>query len=63
MFQIVGYGTPILPYQASPIVIAIAMAKVPHSAAIRLCIVVAAVTFLTLTPLQYMWLHLLGVFR
>jgi hypothetical protein len=63
MFQVVGYGTPILPYQASPIVVAIAMARVPLSSAVRLCIVVATVTFLILAPLQYMWLHVLGVIR
>ncbi len=62
MVQIIGFSTPILPYQASPIVVAIGMARIPFGAALRLCFLIALITFAVLMPLQYMWSGLLGSF-
>lgn len=60
MIQVLGYSTPLLPYQASPIVVAMALGGVPARAGIKLCLALAAVTFLVLLPLDYGWFRLLG---
>ena len=59
MIQVLGYSTPLLPYQASPIVVAMALGKVPARAGIALCLALALVTFLVLLPLDYAWFRLL----
>jgi len=61
MVQVIGYATPLLPYQASPIVVAMGMARVPARDGIRLCLALAAITFLVLVPLDYGWFKLLGL--
>ena len=60
MVQVIGYATPLLPYQASPIVVAMGMGKVPARDGLRLCVVLAAVTFTALVPLDYAWFRALG---
>ncbi|EHN3487622.1 anion permease [Salmonella enterica] len=60
MIQVLGYSTPILPYQASPIVVAMALGKVPAKAGVLLCLALAAVTYLVLLPLDYAWFRVLG---
>ena len=60
MIQVLGYSTPLLPYQASPIVVAMALGKVPARAGMLLCMVLAAATYLLLLPLDYLWFSILG---
>jgi len=60
MIQVMGFATPVLPYQASPIVVAMAMGKVPLAAALRLSLVLAAVTFFVLMPIDYGWFRIMG---
>ncbi|OXS28769.1 MAG: citrate transporter [Desulfovibrio sp. MES5] len=60
MVQVIGYATPLLPYQASPIVVAMGMGQVAARDGIRLCLALAAITFLMLVPLDYAWFKLLG---
>ncbi|MFT3688827.1 SLC13 family permease [Paenirhodobacter sp.] len=60
MIQIIGFATPILPYQSAPIVVAMGMARVPLGAAIRLCLLLSAITFAVLVPIQYLWAGWLG---
>ena len=60
MIQVLGYSTPLLPYQASPIVVAMALGKVPARAGMMLCLALAAATWLLLVPLDYAWFRLLG---
>lgn len=60
MIQVIGYATPLLPYQSSPIIVAMGMARVPAREGIRLCLALSAVTFLVLVPLDYAWFSLLG---
>lgn len=43
MIQVLGYSTPLLPYQASPIVVAMGLGKVPARAGMQLCLALAAV--------------------
>ncbi|QMG42995.1 anion permease [Citrobacter freundii] len=60
MIQVLGYSTPLLPYQASPIVVAMALGKVPARAGMLLCITLAMATYLVLLPLDYLWFSVLG---
>lgn len=60
MVQVLGYSTPLLPYQASPIVVAMGLGKVPAKAGMLLCIALALATWLILLPLDYLWFSLLG---
>ena len=63
MIQVIGFATPVLPYQASPIVVAMGMGKIPLGAALRLCLLLAAATFVILMPLDYVWFAALGYLR
>lgn len=60
MIQVLGYSTPLLPYQASPIVVAMGLGKVPAKAGMLLCLALAVATYLVLLPLDYLWFSLLG---
>ena len=60
MVQVIGYGTPLMPYQASPLVVAMEMGKAPPRDGLRLCLVMALITFIVLVPLDYAWFRLLG---
>jgi len=53
----------VLSYQASPIVVAMGMDRVPARDGLRLCLALAAITFVVLMPLDYGWFELLGQFR
>lgn len=61
MIQVMGYSTPLLPYQASPIVLAMILGKVPARSGTLLCLTLAAVSYLLLLPLNYLWYQWLGV--
>ena len=60
MSQVFAYATPLLPYQAAPIVVAAGMARVPTSAAVRMCLVVGRSSFVVLALLYLLWFRLLG---
>lgn len=62
MVQVVGYSTPLLPYQSSPIVVAMGMGHVAARDGVRLCLAVAVATALVLAPLDYLWFRVLGYF-
>jgi di/tricarboxylate transporter len=63
MVQVIGYATPVLPYQASPIVVAMGMGRIPARDGIRLCLALAAITFAVLMPIDFAWFALLGRFH
>ncbi len=60
MIQVIGYGTPLMPYQASPMVVAMEMGKAPVRDGLKLCLALALLTFVLLVPLDYAWFRLLG---
>ncbi len=60
MVQVLGYSTPLLPYMASPIVVAMGLGQVPAKAGLKLCLALAVVTFVILMPLDYGWFRLTG---
>lgn len=59
MSQVVGYSTPWLPYQASPIVVAMAMGGVRLRDGVVLCMTIAIATAVLLVPLHLLWMRLL----
>ena len=60
MSQVFAYATPLLPYQAAPLVVAAGLAKVPTRAVVTACLVIALVSFVVLGPLYYLWFRALG---
>jgi di/tricarboxylate transporter len=62
MVQVIGYSTTVLPYQSAPIVFALELGRVSTGAATRLCLLLAAITFAALVPLDYVWFRALGQF-
>ena len=60
MVQVIGFSTTILPYQSAPIVVALQLGGVSTRAATRLSLLLAAITFAVLVPLDYLWFALLG---
>jgi di/tricarboxylate transporter len=60
MLQVFAYATPLLPYQAAPLVVAAAFARTPARVTLVTCLVVALVSFVLLAPLYYLWFRLLG---
>lgn len=60
MAQVIGYATPLLPYQAAPIVVAMGMGRVSPRDGVALCLIIALVTFVVLLPLSYLWFRVLG---
>ena len=60
MLQVLAYATPLLPYQASPIVLAMGLGNVAPRDGLKLCLLVAAATLVLLLPLYYGWFRLLG---
>jgi len=60
MVQVLGFSTTVLPYQAAPIVFALQLGRVSSAAATRLCLLLAAMTFAVLVPLDYLWFRALG---
>ena len=60
MLQVFAYATPLLPYQASPIVVAMGLGNVPARAGLQLCLLVFVLSALLLLPLDYLWFRLLG---
>lgn len=59
MLQVLAYATPLLPYQASPIVLAMGLGNVSPRDGLKLCLLVALAS-LPLLPLYYGWFRLLG---
>ncbi|WP_205704109.1 SLC13 family permease [Kerstersia gyiorum] len=60
MSQVLAFSNVILPYQSPPLLVAIQLGKIDLRAATRICLALAAVTLLVLTPLDLLWWHLLG---
>lgn len=61
MFQVLSYSTPLLPYQASPIVVAMMMGNVPLREGVKLSLWLAVATVFLVAPLQFLWMRMLGM--
>tara|TARA_B100000780_G_scaffold10816_1_gene7457 strand:+ start:115 stop:1491 length:1377 start_codon:yes stop_codon:yes gene_type:complete len=62
MAQVVGISTPLLPYQAPPLIIAMALAQIPMDALFRVCLWLAVAMALLGVPITYVWWCYLGMF-
>ncbi len=62
MAQIIGVATPLLPFQAPPLILAMAMAPMPAGALTRICLALAVATFILGMPLTWLWWGLIGMF-
>ena len=60
MLQVPGFSTPLLPYQAPPLIVAMQIARMRAAEAIKLVLAIALVTLTVLLPLDYLWWRLLG---
>lgn len=58
---VLSYSTTLLPYQAPPIVLAIAMAGARTADAVKLVVLVAAASFAIILPLNFLWWRALGL--
>ena len=62
MVQVIGIATTVLPYQAPPLVLAIALAGIPVGALTRVCLILAAAVAVAGVPLTWAWWQVLGLF-
>ncbi|MEK9671891.1 MAG: SLC13 family permease [Rhodospirillaceae bacterium] len=60
LLVVVGYSSVILPYQGPPLVVGIQLAEIPFVQAVRMTLLIAAVTFAVLVPVNYLWWRFLG---
>lgn len=61
MAQIVGIATPLLPYQAPPLLVAMALAHIPVSTLTRVCLVLAIGVAVIGIPLTWLWWQIIGI--
>lgn len=57
--QTVSYSMFILPYQSPPMMAAIAIGKLPFKTILKMCLIITALSFILIMPLDYLWLMLL----
>lgn len=62
MSEVMGFSTVLLPYQAPPLVTAIALGKLPLGLVSKVCLITFAITLVILLPLNFMWWHILGMY-
>jgi di/tricarboxylate transporter len=60
MSQVLGYATPLLPYQVPPLMVALAMAGMPMREATRILLILAATTTPVVLPAAHWWWQVLG---
>jgi anion transporter len=60
MLQVFAYATPLLPYQAAPLVVAAGLGRVPMRTTIAACLLIGILSFVLLGPLYFLWFRLLG---
>ncbi|MCW5731786.1 MAG: anion permease [Alphaproteobacteria bacterium] len=60
MIQVLGFSTVVLPYQSAPLVVGMQLGGERIGPAVKLCLILSAVTVLVLFPLDYLWWRLLG---
>ncbi len=61
MAQIIGIATPVLPYQAPPLIVAMALAHIPVSTLTRVCLVLAIGVAVIGIPLSWIWWRFIGI--
>jgi di/tricarboxylate transporter len=62
MSQVVGFSIFLLPYQTPPVIVGLHLGGVPVHRAIKLTLLLAAVSLIVLLPLNYLWWTVIGMF-
>ncbi len=60
MTQVIGFSTLIFPYQTPPVTVGMQLAGIRHRDALRLMLLMTALTLIVLLPLNFAWWSLLG---
>lgn len=60
MTQVIGFSTLIFPYQTPPVTVGMQLAGIRHRDALRLMLLMTALTLFVLLPLNFAWWSLLG---
>jgi hypothetical protein len=60
MAQIIGISTPLLPYQAPPLIIGLALSGIPSGMLTRVCLGIGLGVFVIGLPITYLWWQLIG---
>ena len=60
MTQILGISTPVIPYQAPPLIVAMSISKVPNAVFLRLCLWLALAVTVIGVPMTYLWWQIIG---
>ncbi|TBW51259.1 SLC13 family permease [Marinobacter halodurans] len=63
MTQVVGFSTILLPYQSGPLLVGMQLANEPVRSLLRITVPLTVIALLILTPLDYLWWQLLGLFN
>ena len=63
MTQVIGFSTPIFPYQIPPILVGMALGGVSASEAAKIMSVLAIITILLIVPAIYLWWSYIGIFH
>jgi len=61
MVQVIGISTPLIPYQAPPLIVAMSLAYMPVSTLTRICIALAIGVAVLGLPLTYLWWQVIGL--
>ncbi|WP_417551679.1 SLC13 family permease [Marinomonas fungiae] len=61
MSEVMAFSTVLLPYQAPPLITAMALGKLPLAVVSKVCLVTFALTIVLLLPLNFGWWHLVGM--
>ena len=62
MTQVLAFSNVLLPYQAPPLITAIALGNLSISAVTKVCLATFVITSLVLLPINFLWWHILGMF-
>jgi di/tricarboxylate transporter len=62
MIQVIGFSTILLPFQVGPLVVAMQLSEERIESLVRILLPLAAITFVALVPLDFLWWKLLGRF-
>lgn len=62
MTQVLAFSNVFLPYQAAPLITAIAIGNLSITAVTKVCVMTFIITSLILLPLNFLWWHILAVF-
>lgn len=61
MSEVMAFSSVFLPYQAPPLITAIALSKLPLAAVSKVCIILFVITVLGLLPLNFLWWQINGM--